>query len=76
MKKVILALVFVSSLAFFSCKESTQDKVEEATEAVGEDIETATENTIDAIDSTATEVGNDIENNSVEEVKDKMEVEK
>lgn len=62
MKKAILTLALVSSLAFFSCKESTQDKVEDATEAVGEDIETATENTIDAIDSTATEVGEDIEN--------------
>ena len=76
MKKAILTLAFVSALAFFSCKESTQDKVEEATEAVGEEIETATENTIDAIDSTATEVGNDIKN-GVEEVKEEInEVEK
>ena len=76
MKKTILTLAFVSTLAFFSCKESTQDKVEEATEAVGEEIETATENTIDAIDSTATEVGKDIEN-GVEEVKEEInEVEK
>lgn len=75
MKKVILAVAFVSSLAFFSCKESTQDKVEEATEAVGEDIETAKDKTIDVIDSTATEVGNDIES-GVEKMEEKMEVEK
>jgi len=61
MKKAILALAFVSTLAFVSCKESTEDKVEDATEAVGNDIETATENAVDAVDSTATEIGNDIE---------------
>ena len=60
MKKVILALAFVSTLAFVSCKESTEDKIEDATEAVGNDIETATDNAVDAIDSTATEVGNDM----------------
>ena len=43
MKKVILALAFVSTLAFVSCKESTEDKIEDATEAVGNDIETATD---------------------------------
>jgi hypothetical protein len=72
MKKAILALAFVSTLAFVSCKETTQDKVEDATEAVGNDIETAAENTVDAIDSTATEVGNDIEA-GVEKMDDKMD---
>ncbi|WP_339837492.1 hypothetical protein [uncultured Flavobacterium sp.] len=60
MKKAILALAFVSTLAFVSCKESTEDKIEEATEAVGTEIETATEDAVDAIDSTATEVGHDM----------------
>lgn len=72
MKKAVLALAFVSTLAFVSCKESTQDKVEDATEAVGNDIETAAENTADAIDSTATEVGNDIEA-GVEKLDEKMD---
>lgn len=72
MKKAILALAFVSTLAFVSCKESTQDKVEDATEAVGNDIETAAENTADAIDSTATEVANDIEA-GVEKLDEKMD---
>ena len=61
MKKVILALALVSTFAFVSCKESTEDKVEDATEAVGTEIETATEDAVDAIDSTATEIGNDME---------------
>jgi vacuolar-type H+-ATPase subunit E/Vma4 len=60
MKKTILALAFVSTLAFVSCKESTEEKIEDATEAVGADVETATENAVDAIDSTTTEIGNDM----------------
>ena len=50
--------------AFFKAcepKESTQEKVEEATEAVGNDIETATEEAIEKIDSTATEVKEEVE---------------
>lgn len=61
MKKTILALALVSTLAFVSCKETTEDKIEEATEAVGTEMEEKTENAIDAIDSTATKVGNDME---------------
>jgi gas vesicle protein len=72
MKKVILALAFVSTLSFVSCKESTEEKVEDATEAVGNEIETAAENTADAIDSTATKVGNDIEEGA-EKVEEKVE---
>jgi gas vesicle protein len=72
MKKVILALAFVSTLAFVSCKESTEEKVDEATEAVGTEIETKTEDAVDAIDSTATEVGNDIKEGA-EEMSDKVE---
>jgi vacuolar-type H+-ATPase subunit E/Vma4 len=60
MKKTILALAFVSTLAFVSCKESTEEKIEDATEAIGADVETATENAVDAIDSTTTEIGNDM----------------
>lgn len=60
MKKAILALAFVSTLAFVSCKETTEDKIEDATEAVGTEMENTTENAVDAIDSTATEVGNDM----------------
>ena len=60
MKKTILALAFVSTLAFVSCKETTEDKIEDATEVVGNEMEEETENVIDAIDSTAAEVGNDM----------------
>jgi len=72
MKKFILTLACMTTLLIVSCKESTQDKVEETTEAVGEDIETTTEDAIDAIDSTTTEVGNDIEK-GVDEAKEEIE---
>lgn len=71
MKKVFLGLALVTSLLIVSCKESTEEKVEEATEAVGEEIQTATENTVDAIDSTATEMGNDIQE-GVDAAKEEM----
>ncbi|VXB13305.1 conserved hypothetical protein [Flavobacterium sp. 9AF] len=77
MKKLFLTCACVAILLVVSCKESTQDKVEDTTEAIGEDIQTATENTVEAIDSTATEVGKDIEE-GVEKVKEEIheEVEK
>lgn len=71
MKKVFLSLALLATLIIVSCKESTQDKVEEATEAVGNDIQEATEEAVETIDSTATEVGNDIEE-GVEDIKDDM----
>lgn len=71
MKKVFLSLALLATLIVVSCKESTQDKVEEATEAVGNDIQEATEEAVETIDSTATEVGNDIEE-GVEDIKDDM----
>lgn len=71
MKKAFLSLALLATLIVVSCKESTQDKVEEATEAVGNDIQEATEEAVETIDSTATEVGNDIEE-GVKDIKDDM----
>jgi hypothetical protein len=70
MKKVILALAFVATLTFLSCKETTEDKVEDSMESVGNDIENGLEDAGDAIDSTATKMGNDIEE-GVEEMEKK-----
>jgi vacuolar-type H+-ATPase subunit E/Vma4 len=61
MKKVILTLALAATLLVISCKEATEDKVETAVEAVGEEIETTTDNAVEAIDDRATEVGEDIE---------------
>lgn len=61
MKKVILTLAFVATLSFVSCKEATEDKVEEATEAVGTEMENKAEEVMDAADSTTSEVTKEVE---------------
>lgn len=61
MKKVFLSLALVASLLVVSCKETTQDKVEDATEA-----DAAAEGAVDAIDSTATVAGDAVENAAAE----------
>ncbi|MGV7106831.1 hypothetical protein [Flavobacterium sp. U410] len=60
MKKVFLGLAMVTALLVVSCKEETKDKVEEATEAVGEDIKTSTEEAAEKIDSTANKVEKEV----------------
>lgn len=60
MKKLFLSLAVVAAMTVVSCKQSTDEKVEDATEAVGHDMENDMHDAGDAIDSTATEVGNDI----------------
>ena len=60
MKKLFVSLAVVAALTVVSCKETTEDKVEDATEAVGNDMEEGMHDAGHAIDSTATEVGNDI----------------
>jgi gas vesicle protein len=39
MKKSVLILVAIFSLSLYSCRETTQEKTEDAVEAIGEDIE-------------------------------------
>lgn len=55
MKKTLLALAFVGAL-MVSCKEKTEDKVEDATEAVGTEMTDAVDTTAAAIDTTAAKV--------------------
>lgn len=38
-KSVILIMAVLFSLSIYSCRETTQDKTEEAAKAIGEDIE-------------------------------------
>ena len=49
MKKTILAMAFVA-VTMVSCQDKTKDKVEDATEAVGNDVE-------QEMDTLATETG-------------------
>jgi cell division protein ZapA (FtsZ GTPase activity inhibitor) len=71
MKKLFLSLAVMATLTVVSCKETTEDKIEDATEAVGSDIENTMDEAGDAIDSTANKAGDDMEN-AVEDVKKEM----
>ena len=52
MKKTLLGLVLMGALFVVSCKEkTTEEKVEDAVEAVGNDIENTAEEAGDAIEN-------------------------
>ncbi|MGV9004984.1 hypothetical protein [Flavobacterium sp.] len=69
MKKLFLSFAVVAALMVVSCKEKTEDKVEDATEAVGDDMHEHMDNAGHAIDSTATEVGKRVDE-AADDVKD------
>ncbi len=39
MKKLVLLLISIFTLSLYSCRETTQEKTEDAVEAIGKDIE-------------------------------------
>ena len=39
MKKLVLLLISIFTLILYSCRETTQEKTEDAVEAIGKDIE-------------------------------------
>ena len=63
MKKALLGLVLMGSLFVISCKEkTTEEKVQDAVESVGNDIENKAEKARDAIENAANETGEALEN--------------
>jgi PBP1b-binding outer membrane lipoprotein LpoB len=63
MKKTLLGLVLMGALFVVSCKEkTTEEKVEDAVESVGNDIEKTAEEAGDAIENAVDETGQAIEN--------------
>jgi len=59
MKKLsLILLASVFTLSIYSCRETTEEKTEDAFEEVGNDIETTTE---DAYDNAETEVQEEID---------------
>lgn len=63
MKKTLLGLVLMGALFVVSCKEkTTEEKVEDAVEAVGNDIENKAEEAGDVIENAVDETGQAIEN--------------
>ncbi len=61
----VLALSFVVSIS--SCRETTQEKVENATEAVGEDIGNAVEATGETIEEGVDNLNDEIEEERAED---------
>lgn len=62
MKKLALFLLAsVFTLSIYSCRETTEEKAEEAIEAAGEDIERNTERAAEEIERGAEEVEREIE---------------
>ena len=62
MKKVFVVLALVGfTFSTISCRETTQDKIENSAEAAGEDIENGLEEAGDAIDKAGEELEEEIE---------------
>ncbi|MGB5941712.1 MAG: hypothetical protein WBG71_02430 [Leeuwenhoekiella sp.] len=68
MKRIVfICLLGLLTLGLISCRESTQDKTEEAAKAIGNDIEEGTERAVketgDAIKKGADELNDEIQGN-------------
>ncbi len=62
MKKLsLLLLAAVFTLSIYSCRETTEEKTEDAVEEIGNDMEEATEESVDAVENAADEVEAEVE---------------
>ena len=62
MKKVFLSIVLAGfAFSTYSCRETTEEKTEEAIEAIGEDVEEGTERAAEEIEQGAEEVEREID---------------
>ena len=58
MKKVLLSFAALSLVfSIYSCRETTEEKTEDAVESMGEDMERAAEDAGDAMENAAGETG-------------------
>jgi hypothetical protein len=56
MKKLsLLLLAAVFTLSFYSCRETTEEKTEDAVEEIGNDMEEATDESVDAVEEATDE---------------------
>ena len=56
MKKLsLLLLATVFTLSIYSCRETTEEKTEDAVEEIGNDMEEATEESVDAVEEATDE---------------------
>ncbi|AWH73284.1 MULTISPECIES: Rv0909 family putative TA system antitoxin [unclassified Dokdonia] len=73
MKKVFVVLALVGfTFSTISCRETTQDKIENSAEAAGEDIENGLEEAGDAIENAAEKTGDAIDK-AGEELEEEIE---
>lgn len=64
MKRILLSVFMIAlTVSVYSCRETTQEKTDEAVEAMGEDIENAAEEAGDAIQEGADELNDEIQGN-------------
>lgn len=62
MKKLsLLLLAAVFSLSIYSCRETTEEKTEDAVEAMGDDMEDAAEEAGDEVEAAAESVETEVE---------------
>ncbi|MCM8569006.1 hypothetical protein NE848_06425 [Gramella jeungdoensis] len=67
-KSVILILAMIFSLSIYSCRETTQEKTEEAAKAIGEDIEAGAEEAGEKIKKGAEKVEKEVKEEIDEEI--------
>ena len=64
MKRIFLNFAMLAIVAItYSCRETTQEKTEDAVEAIGEDIENTAEEAGEAIKEGADELNDEIQGN-------------
>ena len=62
MKKLVMLLaVALMSISLYSCRETTQEKTEEALEAIGKDVKEGAEEAGEKIEKGAKKVGKEID---------------
>ncbi|CAM4351088.1 hypothetical protein [Gillisia limnaea] len=73
MKKLILMLMVAGmASSIYSCRETTQEKTQDAVEAIGEDIESNTKKAAEKIEEGAKKVKKEVQE-GIDDTKDKSE---
>ncbi len=73
MKKLILMLMLAGmASSFYSCRETTQKKTQDAVEAIGEDIESNTKKAAEKIEEGAKKVKSDVKE-GIDKTKDNQD---
>jgi phosphate uptake regulator len=67
MKKLsLLLLAAVFTLSIYSCRETTEEKTEDAVEEIGNDVEEATEESVEAVEDATEEAVEAVEDVDVD----------